>query len=348
MIARRQTPAASSTGSTKAAKALGGLDRLPWDNLRLFLAVAEAGSFRSAATRAAVSINTIRSKVDWLERQIGGALLRRSVEGVALTQDGRELVQIAREMRELGRATARVGRSAATDGATIRIVASEGIGTAWLVPRLAALQAADAAMRISLICEAQASDVLFRDVDIAVQLERPSDPDLVVDRVASLHVIPFASPAYVAAHGVPRSIADAQDHHFVRQQNDPAGTELMESVLDEAARKRLVTFETNSSAAHYAAVANGAGIGFMPTYIKLLDPALVAIDAGIRLQRDVYIVRHADAVSKPEVGKAYDWLTGAFDAAHYPCFAENFVHPDDFEAGSATVAALFSGSPARR
>jgi DNA-binding transcriptional LysR family regulator len=348
MIARRQTPAASTTTSAKASRALGGLDRLPWDNLRLFLAVAEAGSFRSAATLAGVSINTIRSKVDWLERQIGGALLRRSVEGVALTQDGRELVQIAREMRELGRATARVGRGAATDSAKIRIIASEGLGTAWLVPRLAALQVADAAVRVSLACQEQAADVLFRDVDIAVQLERPSDPDLVVDRVASLHIMPFASPAYVAAHGVPQTLADAADHHLVWQQNDTVAADLFGSMFDAEARRKMVTFETNTSTAHYWAVANGAGIGFMPTYIKLLDPALVAIDVGIKMQRDVYIVRHADAIGKPEIGKAYDWLASAFDAARYPCFGENFVHPDNFETGSGTVATLFGGSPSRR
>lgn len=342
MIAQRKTPA------TKYAKKREGLDRLPWDNLRLFLAVAEAGSFRSAAILAAVSINTIRTKVDWLERQIGGPLLRRSVEGVALTQDGRELVQIAREMRELGRATARVGRGADKDCAMVRIVATEGIGTAWLIPRLAALQAGDDAVRVSLSCESHAPDVLFRDVDLAIQLDRPSDPALVVDRLATLHVMPFAAPSYVKAHGMPKSVADAGDHKLVWQRNDPVGNEMLKALVDDAARSTLVSFETNTSTAHYWAVANGAGIGFMPTYVKLLDPALVPIDIGVVVQRDVYIVRHADAAGKPEVRKALDWLLGAFDAVRYPCFGDHFVHPDKLDAGdNGNVTALFGGTPRR-
>ena len=67
---------------------LSNLDRLSWDNLRLFLVVAEAGSFRAAANTAGVSLNTIRTKIERLERQIGGPLFRRSVEGVTPTQDG--------------------------------------------------------------------------------------------------------------------------------------------------------------------------------------------------------------------------------------------------------------------
>ena len=64
------------------------LDRISWDNMRLLLILSEAGSFRSAALVAGISLNTIRSKIDRLERQIGGVLIRRSVEGVTLTQEG--------------------------------------------------------------------------------------------------------------------------------------------------------------------------------------------------------------------------------------------------------------------
>jgi DNA-binding transcriptional LysR family regulator len=345
MIAHKNSLTDNAAATTETPRARGGIERLPWDNLRLFLAVAEAGSFRSAAVLAGVSINTIRSKVERLERQIGGPLLRRSVEGVALTQDGREILQIAREMRELGRTTARVAHGAASANAAIRIVATEGVGTAWLVPQLAALQSKDAGLRLSLDCGSHASDVLFRDVDFSIQVDRPSDPVLTVERVATLHIMPFASPAYVAAHGLPQSAADTANHRLVWQTSNPLGDELMGSFLDEAARRKLVTFETSTSMSHYFAVASGAGIGFLPTYAVHLDPSLVPVDIGIVLQRDVYLVCHADNDDKPGIGKVREWLATAFDAARFPCFGAQFVHPSELAADG--VAALFAGKPRR-
>jgi len=164
------TPSSTALGaSTESGSAV---DRASWDNLRLFLAVAEAGSFRSAAVRAAVSINTIRSKVDRLERRIGTPLLKRSVEGVALTQDGREMLQIARDLRALGQTTGRVTQTA-NSAATVRVAASEGVGTTWLAAQLAAHQSQNPGFGLSLDCGSRASDVLFRDIDLSVQIETP-------------------------------------------------------------------------------------------------------------------------------------------------------------------------------
>lgn len=336
MIAQKKRLTDAGAASPETARNRNGIERLPWDNLRLFLAVAEAGSFRSAAVLAGVSINTIRSKVERLERQIGGPLLRRSVEGVALTQDGREILQIAREMRQLGRTTARVAQGAAAAGAAVRIVASEGIGTAWLVPQIAAQQAQDAALRVSFDCGSQVSDVLFRDVDLSIQIDKPGDPALIVERIATLHIMPFASDAYVAAHGLPKSVKDTAGHRLVWQTSDPVGEELMASLLDGNARSKLVSFETNTSTAHYSAVAGGAGIGFMPSYAALLDPALVPVDIGIVIQRDVYLVRHADSDGNAAIAKVREWLTAAFDASRYPCFGETFVHPAKFSERGST------------
>ena len=123
--------------SAQEARRRAELDRISWDNMRLLLVLAESGSFRSAATVAGLSLNTIRGKIERLERQIGGPLLRRSVEGVTLTQDGLELVSIARQMRALGKTAERVQANAqGLRDKTVRITVTEGLGTFWLVPHL--------------------------------------------------------------------------------------------------------------------------------------------------------------------------------------------------------------------
>ncbi|MBA3896548.1 MAG: LysR family transcriptional regulator, partial [Sphingomonadaceae bacterium] len=192
------------------------LDRLSWDHLRLLLVLAESGSFRSAALVAGVSLNTLRTKIDRLECQIGGQLIERSVEGVRLTQDGSELVSIAREMRALGKTAERVQIGAAAVRDTqIKIAVTEGLGTFWLVPRVVAFREENADIQINLRCEMTTPDVLFRDVDIAVQLVKPTNPNLIVQRVGTLHIMPFAADSYLRANGTPVSVEDAQRHTLV-------------------------------------------------------------------------------------------------------------------------------------
>lgn len=322
------------------------LDRLSWDNLRLFLIVAEAGSFRAAANSAGVSLNTIRTKIERLEKQIGGPLFKRSVEGVIPTQDGHELVSIAREMRALGRTTERVQRGATSPRASqVRITATEGVGTFWLIPRLVDFQGSNPDIRVELNCEMKAPDVLFRDVDIAVQLVPPTSPDLIVQRIATLHLMPFASESYLRAHGTPTSIADAAKHKLVWQEADQVSSDLLSAFVDPQVRDSIIAVKTNTSSAHYWAVAKGAGIGFLPTYARALSRSTRPLNIGLHLRRDVYLVHHPDSAHFPEVRKALDWLRESFDKTKFPWFADDFIHPDEFEArfSDSVVVNLFEG-----
>jgi DNA-binding transcriptional LysR family regulator len=134
-VGTRQPPSVPVSDGEVRRRA--SLDRISWDNMRLLLILSEAGSFRSAATVAGISLNTIRSKIERLERQIGGLLIRRSVEGVTLTQEGYELVSIARQMRALGQTAERVQVKALQQRDAqprVRMTITEGLGTFWLVP----------------------------------------------------------------------------------------------------------------------------------------------------------------------------------------------------------------------
>jgi DNA-binding transcriptional LysR family regulator len=350
MITRRTSVIQNGTHGVQEIaqppRRVGNLDRLSWDNLRLFLVVAEAGSFRAAANTAGVSLNTIRTKIERLEKQIGGPLFRRSVEGVTLTQDGHELVSITREMRALGRTTERVQRgSTAPRTSQVRITATEGVGTFWLIPRLVEFQDSNPDICVELNCDMTAPDVLFRDVDIAVQLVPPTSPDLIVQRVATLHLMPFAADSYLRTYGTPTSIADAAKHKLVWQEADQVSSELLSAFIDPKVRENIIAVKTNTSSAHYWAVANGAGIGFLPTYARALSRSTRPLNIGVHLRRDVYLVHHPDSIRFPEVRKALDWLRDSFDKTKFPWFADEFIHPDEFESrfSNNVVVNLFDG-----
>ena len=309
------------------------LDRLAWDSLRLLLALAETGSFRSAAAASGVALNTMRSKIDRLESQFGTLLFIRSVEGCRLTQEGHELVSIARQMQALGQSARRVRDPIPNRAPSrVRLTVTEGLGTFWLVPRLVEFCSAHPAIGIDLHCDMTTPDVLFRDTDIAVQWRRPAGPGMIAERIASVHVMPFATDAYFARKGRPASIAEAGAHELVWQRAEPVADDALDSLLGAGAARPVVSFTTNTSSAHYWAVAQGAGIGFLPTYAAAFDATLRPIDLGVHLKRDVFLVHHPLAAKRPDVRRAIDWLRDTFSSNRFPWFADDFVHPDSFAA----------------
>ncbi|MFM9977688.1 MAG: LysR family transcriptional regulator [Sphingomonadaceae bacterium] len=314
--------------------------------MRLLLILSEAGSFRSAATCAGVSLNTIRSKIERLERQLGGPLVKRSVEGVTLTQDGHELVSIARQMRALGKSAERIQANArGVRASRVRVTITEGLGTFWLVPHLVDFRADNPEIHVDLNCEMRPPDVMFRDVDIAIQLERPTNPDLIVQKIGTLHLMPFAAESYLARYGTPASVDDARAHKLVWQEADQVASDLLPLFIDAEAIDGIIAVTTNTSSAHFWAISKGAGLGFLPTYIRMVSRSTQPIDIGVRLRRDIFLVYHPDAARFPEVGTVLKWVRDAFDRTKYPWFADDFVHPRDFKTGfgDPVVVNLFEG-----
>lgn len=309
------------------------IDRLAWDSLRLLLALAESGSFRSAAALAGVALNTIRSKIDRLEVQFGTPLIVRSVEGVRLTQEGHELVAIARQMQLIGHTARRVQTPPVERvPSRVRVAVTEGLGTFWLVPRFVEFHDANPDVGVDLHCDMTPPDVLFRDTDIAIQLSRPRSPGLIAERLGSLHVMPFASADYLARRGMPASLEDAIHHDLVWQESDQIATEALSGYIAATNARPKIVLSTNTSSSHYWAVTKGAGIGFLPTYASAIGTAAKPIGIGVHFRRDIFVVYHPGAKNSPEVESVLAGLRAAFDGDRYPWFAEEFVHPDEFEA----------------
>lgn len=309
------------------------LERLAWDNLRLLLILAESGSFRSAAVKAGVALNTLRSKIDRLELQFGTPLLVRSVEGVRLTHEGYELVAIARQMQQLGKSANRVRQpDADRSPASVRVNVTEGVGTFWLVPRLVEFRAGNPDIGVSLNCDMAPPDVLFRDTDIAIQLTEPNAPGLFVQRIGTVHAMPFAAASYLTRKGTPTGLAEIGAHDLVWQDAEQIATDRAPSLLDMDAVRQRIVMRTNTSSAHYWAVAGGAGIGFLPTYARALGRDPQALDLGLRLDQPIYMIHHPDAPRLPLVARTIDGIRAAFDGNRYPWFADSFIHPNDFAA----------------
>jgi len=318
-----------------------------WESVHTFLEVARRGSFRSAADSLGLSINALRRRISELEQQLGVTLLTRHVDGVRTTAEGEEILAAARKMEaaSFGLIRARDRAVPALSGG-LKLAVTEGLGTFWLVPRLVEFQRAHPKLSIDLNCAMQSPDIVRLEADAAVQLTKPTNPDLKVVKLGRLHSMPFAAQSYIDLFGTPKTIEDGLKHRLVLQVADQtSAVELFERTYPGASLEGHVVLRTNVGSAYFWAIAKGAGIGILPTYARAVSGRVVPVDVGLHFQFDIWLTYHPDAIRIPRVRRMVDWLIDAFDPKRFPWFRDEFIHPNDFTKDYSDVLApnLFEG-----
>jgi DNA-binding transcriptional LysR family regulator len=320
-----------------------------WESVHIFLEVVRRGSFRSASEYLGQSVNVLRRRIEELEHKMGTTLLTRHVDGVRTTTEGEQIFSAAEQMEAASFSLVRArDRAVPSFAGEVRIAVTEGLGTFWLAPRLVEFQTSFPRILIDLSCAMRSADVLRLEAEAAVQLTKPTAPDLKVVRLGRLHAMLFAGRSYVETHGIPTTRAELLKHRFVLQVADQtASQEAYDRVFPNVPQQGFVSFRTNVSSAHYWSIAKGAGIGWLPTYAGAIGARVIPIeiDNDLRLSFDIWLTYHADASRIPRVRKTIDWIVESFDAKKFPWFGDEFLHPNDMprDYRGASLVSLFEG-----
>ena len=305
-----------------------------WESVRLFLEVARANSFRTAAARLNMTGHGVAYRIEQLERQLGTQLFTRHRDGVRLTDDGRHLLSSAEQMEEASLGFVR-GRSKFKQPfrGEVRIAATEGLGTFWLTPQLIEFVRAHPQILIDLHCSMQRPDELIMraQADVAVQIERPAPRDLIVRRIGRMHILPCASQSYLSTYGVPKSKADLLQHHRIVMMYADQGraTEHYTTLFQDHPQTGFMAMRTDVSTALYAAVVNGLAIGWLPTYYFSLGATVVPLDIDCVFPFDIWLSYHADLGELPRVRRMIDWTIEAFNPQKNPWFRDEYIHPSE-------------------
>lgn len=285
-----------------------------------------------------LSINTLRSRLNRLEKALATTLFARSSDGLELTAEGRAVVEVAQTMYSASSQLPRgLGNRVLVHQDTLSICASEGVGTFWLTPRLLDLRQKLNGMTVSLDCFSDQSKLLPREHDISVGFERPADPEAVSFKAATMHMVPYASHDYIDSFGELTSLDDIAGHKCIQQDAPGLSYDILQHFLGTDSTKTVTQFRVNSSFALFWAVSSGIGIGGLPTYISALSNRIRPINMPIRLKFDLWISYHGSSRGSWPVRLAVDWLRDAFDARRYPWFREIFVDPVDFDVPPLAV-----------
>ena len=303
-----------------------------WNSARILLEIVRCGSFRSAADRLGMSINSIRRRIEEFETQVGTQLLTRDAHGTRLIDENARAVVFAAERMETAAAEMlRVGRSLASEmSGIIRVAVDEILGTFWLAPRLIEFQRLFPNIQVDLQY-ASLGRAASRKADIAVHLSQPDDRTQPV-RLGRLHSMFYASEAYVAAFGAPTQSSELSDHRVVLQTGDSGGEAAdFESWLTRHTPADPLVIKTNIGSAGYLAVVAGAGIGILPTCAGMWNDKILPLEIELRQPKDIWLSCDRPSRSTPRAAQMIDWIVDSFDSEKFPCFDDEFIHPREFK-----------------
>ncbi|MEL6584562.1 MAG: LysR family transcriptional regulator [Pseudomonadota bacterium] len=252
---------------------------MDWDKLRIFHAVADAGSLTHAGDSLHLSQSAVSRQIRALEESLKVTLFHRHARGLILTEQGELLHAATRDMsKRLSAAAARIRDSEDAVFGELRVTSTVGFGTLWLAPRLTRLYDAHPNLRVDLLLDERIVDLPMREADIAIRMKEPSQADLIRRRLMDVRMRFFASPAYIERYGQPESADDLMRHRIVGYAPDApqvnAGQAWLRPYLSSDAASHLTI---NNYFGVLQATIHGLGIGALPDYVATEHPELVNV-----------------------------------------------------------------------
>jgi len=284
------------------------MQNLDWNDVRVFLAVANAGQIGRAAQSLRLDPTTLGRRIKRLEQRLEVTLFERTREGQLLTEAGESLLSKAEGMAELARM---VDEDAATHSGlsgTLRLSVSEGFGSQFLTPYLKDFSASHPALTIELVANSGFLSPSKREADIAVMLSRPKAGPVLSRKLSDYGLKLYASKAYIAQHGMPETPAElATGHTLVSYVPDLLYAPEL-SFLDDFHTGLDAQIRSSSINAQHRLIVGGAGVGVLPCFIAEESGQLEVVCQRSAIQRSFWIVTHRDTQNLARVKAGKQWL----------------------------------------
>ena len=296
-------------------------------NMKIFVEVAEAGSFTAAANQLGSTTGNVSRAISELESHLRTRLLNRTTRRIAVTEAGERYLQRCRVITaSVAEAEAEASNAHAKPVGTLRVHALSSLGQNYVVPAAAAYQERYPAVNVDLTLSQNVPDLLEDGYDVALRVTSGALPDsaYVSRRLGAFHSILCASPKYLEIHGMPQTVDDLSNHTCLQVAMPvfPADRWLLENARGE--HEFMLPdgrFKVNVPDAMAVAVLEGMGIGALPTFTVrslLRAGSLKRVLPDYQLQTlNVFAVyasrQYLDAKIKTWIEFLRDWTDGALD-----------------------------------
>ena len=257
---------------------------MDWDKLRVFHAVAEAGSFTHAGEALNLSQSAVSRQISGLEESLSLPLFHRHARGLILTEQGEVLHKTAREIfSKLAMTEALLSESRERPTGGLKITTTVAFGSIWLTPRIREFLELYPDIDVSMYLIDGELDLAMREADVAIWLLPPKQPDLIQRHLFSMRFNVYAAPEYLKKRGMPLTPQDLDNHNIIVygepvrfQPPFPTANWLLEAGASPT-RPRRPVLEVNNIYGIYRAVRSGLGIAALPDYMSNETDSLVQI-----------------------------------------------------------------------
>ena len=290
---------------------------MDWDKLRVFHAVADAGSFTHAGETLNLSQSAVSRQISALEDALQVSLFHRHARGLILTEQGETLNRTVREVfAKLAMTEAQLTESKEKPAGRLKVTTTFGFGASWLAPRLHGFLAAYPDVSVTLLLDDGDLDLSMREADVAIRMHAPRQPDLVQRQLMQISWLVVASPDYLQRHGTPTRAEELDGHQLIlfgdyrppvpdinwlAQAGQVAG--------QAAAPPRRALLEVNSLHAMALAIRSGLGIGALPDWMSGEIEGLTRLLPDLKTPRtDVYFVYPEELRSSKRVSVFRDFM----------------------------------------
>jgi DNA-binding transcriptional LysR family regulator len=294
---------------------------MDWDKLRVFHAVAEAGSFTHAGDTLNLSQSAVSRQISALEEALQVPLFHRHARGLILTEQGEALNRTVREVfAKLAITEALLTESKEKPAGRLKVTTTVGFGSGWLAPRLQEFLETYPDVSVTLLLDDLDLDLAMREADVAIRMHPPKQPDLVQRHLMTSQWHVLASPEYLKKHGVPQRPEDLDAHKLVLFGDyHPPVADI--NWLAEAGRRpgnpRRALLEVNSTHAVLLAIRSGLGIGTLPDFVVAENPDLVRVLPELKGPKiDMYFVYPEELRNSKRVAVFRDFLLARLAQLH--------------------------------
>lgn len=269
-------------------------------SMKIFIAVAEAGSFTGAALELDATTGYVSRTISELETRLRTRLLNRTTRRIALTQAGERYLNRCRDiLASIEAAEGEASRAHATPSGTLRVHAMASIGQNYVVPAAAAYQRLYPDVAVDLTLSQNVPDLLEDGYDVVLRVspERLPDSNYISHELGTVRGILCAAPAYLAKHGMPTTVDDLAGHTCLQVALSVFPSDRWRLIGPEGERDvplPMHRFKVNVPDAMAVALHEGMGIGALPTLAArswLRTGALVRVLPDYHLQAlNIYAV----------------------------------------------------------
>lgn len=240
-----------------------------FQEMRILVAVVEAGSFVGAADALNMSKAAVSRILSELEARLQVRLLHRTTRRLSLTPEGELFFARSKELLAgVEEAEAEITERSGQAVGVLKISAPFSFGVLRLAPLWGGFLAAHPQIHLEVTLSDRFVDLVDEGFDLAIRIARLASSSLVSRKLSSTRIVLCASPRYLRAHGKPRHPADLAQHavlaYSLLAQGDTWEFEGPDGPVSVKVQPRM---RTNSGDVCRAVALNHQGIVFQPAFL---------------------------------------------------------------------------------